>query len=163
QPALGGSDRLHLRGNRWLQSIVRAKPGITPARVQADLGLVASDLARTYAEDAGTGLKVYKIWQAPGMGGTAVTAVLGVEPGVVLLIACANVANLLLASAATRQRETAVRLTLGASRARLVQQMLTESTLLALAGGVTGVLFAFWTRNAARLFIPPAPLPIEIE
>jgi putative ABC transport system permease protein len=166
QPALGGSDRLHLRGNRWLQAIVRAKPGMSPARVEADLGLIASDLARTYAEDAGTGVKVYRLWQAPSMGGTAVTAVMGVQlavAGVVLLIACANVANLLLASAATRQRETAVRLTLGASRARLVQQMLTESTLLALAGGVAGLLFAFWTRNAARLFIPPAPLPIEIE
>jgi putative ABC transport system permease protein len=166
QPALSGSDRLHLRGNRWLQAIVRAKPGMSPARVEADLGLIASDLARTYAEDAGTGVKVYRLWQAPSMGGTAVTAVMGVQlavAGVVLLIACANVANLLLASAATRQRETAVRLTLGASRARLVQQMLTESTLLALAGGVAGLLFAFWTRNAARLFIPPAPLPIEIE
>jgi len=166
QPALGGSDRLHLRGNRWLEAIVRAKPGMSPARVEADLGLIASDLARTYAEDAGTGVKVYRLWQAPSMGGTAVTAVMGVQlavAGVVLLIACANVANLLLASAATRQRETAVRLTLGASRARLVQQMLTESTLLALAGGVAGLLFAFWTRNAARLFIPPAPLPIEIE
>jgi macrolide transport system ATP-binding/permease protein len=81
----------------------------------------------------------------------------------VLLIACANVANLLLASAATRQRETAVRLTLGASRGRLVQQMLTETTLLALAGGIVGLLFAYWTKDAARLFIPPAPLPIEIN
>ena len=165
QPALG-ADRLHTRGNRWLQSVVRLKPGIGIARAQADLDLIAADLGRTYKDDAGSGVKLYELWRAPSMGGAAVTAVMGVQlavAGVVLLIACANVANLLLASAATRQRETAVRLTLGASRSRLVQQMLTESSLLAIAGGLAGVLFAYWTKDVARLFIPPAPLPIEIN
>jgi len=165
QPALG-ADRLHLRSNRWLQAIVRMKPGFGIARAEADLGLIAQDLARTYAEDAGSGIKLFELWRAPSMGGIAVTAVMGVQlgvAGVVLLIACANVANLLLASAATRQRETAVRLTLGASRSRLVQQMLTESSLLAIAGGLVGLLFAYWTRDLARLFIPPAPLPIDIN
>ena len=166
QPALGASDRLHLRGDRWLQTLVRATPGIAIGRAEADLKLVAKDLADAYADDAGSSVKLFELWRAPSMGGIAVTAVMGVQlavAGVVLLIACANVANLLLASAATRQRETAVRLTLGASRARLVQQMLTESTLLAIAGGIAGVLFAYWTKDVARLFIPPAPLPIEIN
>jgi predicted permease len=166
QPALGGADRLQTRGNRWLQTIVRVKPGVSLARAEGDLGLVAKDLAGTYADDAGNGVKLYELWQAPSMGGVAVTAVMGVQlgvAGVVLLIACANVANLLLASAATRQRETAVRLTLGASRARLVQQMLTESSLLALFGGIVGALFAWWTRDLARVFVPPAPLPIDIN
>jgi len=167
QPALtGGTDRLSTRGNKWLAAMIRMKPGVTLARAENDLGLVAQNLARTYADDAAYGVKLYELWRAPAMGGAAVTAVMGVQlgvAGIVLLIACANVANLLLASAATRQRETAVRLTLGASRSRLVQQMLTESTLLAVAGGLCGLLFAYWTRNAVRLFIPPAPLPIEIN
>ena len=165
QPALA-ADRLHVRGNRWLQSIVRMKPGVAMARAEADLGLIAKDLASTYPDDAGSGIKLFELWRAPSMGGVAVTAVMGVQlavAGVVLLIACANVANLLLASAATRQRETAVRLTLGASRSRLVQQMLTESSLLALAGGVAGLLFAYWAKDLARLFVPPAPLPIDIN
>jgi len=166
QPALTGADRLNMRGNRWLQAMIRMKPGVTLARAEADLELIAQDLARTYADDAAYGVKLYELWRAPSMGGAAIAAVMGVQlgvAGVVLLIACANVANLLLASAASRQRETAVRLTLGASRSRLVQQMLTESTLLAIAGGVVGVLFAYWTKDLARVFIPPAPLPIEIN
>jgi macrolide transport system ATP-binding/permease protein len=165
QPALA-ADRLHLRSNRWLQAIVRLQPGVSLARAEADLNLIAKDLAATYADDAGSGVKLFELWRAPSMGGAAVTAVMGVQlgvAGVVLLIACANVANLLLASAATRQRETAVRLTLGASRTRLVQQMLTESSLLAIAGGIAGILFAYWTKDLARLFVPPAPLPIEIN
>ncbi|MGH9142332.1 MAG: ABC transporter permease, partial [Vicinamibacterales bacterium] len=113
QPALA-ADRLHVRGNRWLQSLVRMKPGVGMARAEVDLGLIARDLASSYADDAGSGIKLFELWRAPSMGGIAVTAVMGVQlavAGVVLLIACANVANLLLASAATRQRETAVRLT----------------------------------------------------
>jgi len=166
QPALTGIDRSSVRGNRWLQAMVRMKPGVSLSRAEADLKLIADDLATAYADDAGSGVKLYELWRAPSMGGVAVAAVMGVQlavAGVVLLIACANVANLLLASAATRQRETAVRLTLGASRRRLVQQMLTESTLLALAGGAAGMLFAYWTKDLARLFVPPAPLPIEIN
>ena len=165
QPALA-ADRLHLRSNRWLQAIVRLKPGVRLARAEADLGLIAKDLGNTYPDDAGSGIKLFELWRAPSMGGAAVTAVMGVQlgvAGIVLLIACANVANLLLASAATRQRETAVRLTLGASRSRLVQQMLTESSLLAIAGGIAGIVFAYWTKDLARLFVPPAPLPIEIN
>ena len=166
QPALAATDRLHTRGNRWLETIVRIKPGVTLARAEADLNLIARDLGAAYPDAAGSGVKLYELWRAPSMGGASVTAVMGVQlgvAGVVLLIACANVANLLLASAATRQRETAVRLTLGASRSRLVQQMLTESSLLALFGGIAGVVFAWWTKDLPRLFVPPAPLPIELS
>ena len=161
-----GSDRLRVRGNSWLEAMVKLKPGVSIARAQADLNLVAADLANAYADDKGRGVKLYELWRSPTGGGPAVTAVMGIQlavAGVILLIACANVGNLLLARAASRQRETAVRLTLGASRRRLLQQLLTESVLLAGAGGICGVAIAYWTKDLVKLFIPPAPLPIDIN
>jgi predicted permease len=162
----GGGDRLRVRGHSWLEAMVKLKPGVTIGRAQADLDLVARDLAAAYADDKGRGVKLYELWRAPTSGGPAVAAVMGIQlgvAGVVLLIACANVGNLLLARAASRQRETAVRLTLGASRIRLVQQLLTESTLLALVGGVCGLAIAYWTKDLVRWFVPPSPLPIEMD
>ena len=159
-------DRLAQRGNHWLEAMAKLKPGIAMARAQADLDVLARDLSAAYADGKGFGLKLSELWRAPNAGGAAVAGVMGVQLGVaaiVLLIACANVANLLLARAASRQRETAVRLTLGASRARVVRQLLTESTLLAFAGGIAGTAFAYWTADVIKWFIPPAPLPIQIN
>jgi predicted permease len=166
EDAVTGANRLSRRGAQWLEVMVRLKPGVSLARAEADLSVIARALAAAYKKQIFEGVKLYELWRAPSMGGAAIAAVMGVQlgvAGIVLLVACANVANLLLASAAARQRETAVRLTLGASRGRLVQQLLTESTLIAAAGGLAGVLFAYWTKDLARLFIPPAPLPIEIK
>jgi predicted permease len=159
-------DRLAQRGNHWLDAMVKLQPGVTIARAQADLDRLARDLSAAYTDDKGYGLKLYELWRAPNAGGAAVAGVMGVQLGVaaiVLLIACANVANLLLARGASRHRETAVRLTLGASRSRVVQQLLTESTLLAIAGGLAGTALAYWTSDLIRWFIPPAPLPIQIN
>ncbi len=164
--AMSGVDRLSLRDNHWLQAMVKLAPGVGLSRAQADFDLVARDMLKAYPQTGYTGAKLSPLWLSPNAGGAAVVGVMGIQQGVaaiVLLIACANVANLLLASAAKRQRETAVRLTLGASRARLVQQLLTESTLLACFGGLAGVAFAYWAKDLVRLFIPPAPLPIVMN
>ena len=120
QPALR-ADRLHLRSNRWLQAIV-SKPGVGIARAEADLGSDRTGPgSRRIAEDAGSEITLFELWQAPSMGGIAVTAVMGVQlgvAGVVLLIACANVANLPAGKRGARaSAETAVRLTRSAPAA----------------------------------------------
>ena len=139
----------------------RLKPGVGIEQAQANLTTVAGGLAAEYPNDnGGRSVNVVPLAQAtinPAFRGNVVTAggLLMVIVGVVLLVACANVANLLLARAAARRQEIAVRLSLGASRGRLVRQLLIESTVLGLLGGVAGFLIALWARSALQALRPP--------
>jgi putative ABC transport system permease protein len=153
------------RGDHRISAIARLKPGVTLAQADTEMKSIAATLEKIYpASNQGWSVRTAKFydWIVPEEIRTALTVLLGAV-GLVLLIACANVANLLLARAVGRSREIAMRITLGAGRSRLVRQLLTESTVLALAGGMAGTLLAFWAVAALKQVLPPGvPRSAEI-
>lgn len=160
-------DRLQKRGDGWLQALARRAPGRGLADVQAELDVVAARMVLAYPDvNDGRGLRAFELWRSPNGGQNMLMpafAVLGGIVGLLLLLVCANLAGLLLARAAGRGRELALRHALGANRARLVQQLLVESTLLAALGGAVGVVAARWSGALLRAFIPPLSVPIAID
>ena len=167
-------EELTSRGARGLSVVGLLRPGVPARAAQAELRTLAAQFQAAYP-DAWTDvrgaprrltlvpeseLRVVPQLRGGVLGGSAL--LLGVA-ALVLLIACANLANLLLARAAARRREIAVRLSLGAGRARLVRQLLSESILLAGAGGVLGVVAALWGTDLISQMRVPAPFPIELD
>ena len=149
------SEEAASRGAHYLEVIARMKPGMTLPKAQAEMDTIAARLAQQYPDfNARRGAVVTPLHEEiVGKMKSPLLILLGAV-AFVLLIACANVANLLLARAAVRQKEIALRLALGANRARLTKQLLVESVLLSLVGGLVGLGLAYFGLNVLTRFIP---------
>jgi predicted permease len=161
-----GASRFEDPTARWLHLIGRRDEGASLDQVRADLGVIAAQIDReepgrstTLTVSRATPLTLPSPLRSLQ---TAAVAVLMTAFGLVLLVACANVANLLLARGTSRSQEIAIRLSLGASRARVVRQLLTESMLMAIAGGLLGSVLAIWSFQALVVLALPNALPPEI-
>ena len=164
-----GTTRLERRGDRWMFLRGRLKAGKTIDDARANLDLVMSRLATEYAPTNGnrkvTVRATNDVHLHPAADGTlvAVSTAVGAVVGVVLLIACANVASMLLARASSRQKEIGIRLAIGASRRRLVRQLVTEALVMSMFGAVGGIALTYWLTSIIASIDLPLPFPLAVD
>ena len=153
-----GGYKLEDRSARWIEAYVRLKPGVSPRQAQEEISAIASRLEADYPlTNRGRGAQLWPLWQTPFNNARTLLPTLEIMLGVVLfvlLIACANVGNLLLVRSFARRHEMTVRLAIGAGRGRLLKQLLTEGLILSALGAAGGLLVAQWCRHALVLLFP---------
>jgi len=153
-----GGYKLEDRGARWIEAFVRLKPGVTLTQAQQEISAVAKRLEADYPDtNRGRGIKLWPLWQTPFNNAGTMLPTLEIMLAVVvfvLLIACANVGNLLLVRSFARRYEMTVRLAIGAGHGRLFKQLFTEGLILAAFGAIGGLIVAHWCRHALVLLFP---------
>jgi putative ABC transport system permease protein len=153
-----GGYKLEDRGARWIESYAWRKPGVTQRQAQEEISAVAARFETQYPmTNRGRSAKLWPLWQTPFNGAGTLLPTLGIMLAVVvclLLIACANVGNLLLVHSSARRHEMTVRAAIGAGRRRLLKQLLTEGLALSLLGAAGGLAVAYWFRHALVLLFP---------
>ncbi|HKS80530.1 MAG TPA: ABC transporter permease [Candidatus Acidoferrales bacterium] len=169
-PELGpyGDEPITDRGESWLQVLGRLRAGVTRDQAQAEMTTLLQQIAKEYPDQhKGTlQMTLYPLWRARNGANAFFSILLPILlalSGVVLLLACANIANLMLARSVSRRKEVAVRLSLGASRIRLIRQLLIESLILAACGGALALAATVWTAHSFMSMAPVSDLPVWVE
>src|SRR5881275_2191801 len=159
--------KLEDRGARWIEGYAFLKPGVTQQQAHAELSAIAKRMENDYPQtDRGREVGLLPLWKTPFNAAGGISTTLGITAAVVffvLLIACANVSNLLLARSLLRRHEMTMRLALGAGRGRLLRQLITEGLLLSTVAAAGGIAVAYWCRDALVLAFPPPVRGIVVD
>jgi predicted permease len=163
-----GSNRINDRGVSWLNVLGKLKPGVDSSQAVSELNIAMQRIAALYPDThrGANTISADPLWRSPFGANVYLYGTLPILlalAAVLLLLACANVANLLLVRSVARRREMAIRLSMGANRWRIVRQLLVENLIIALGGGLLALVITMWTARTFAYFLPPTTLPVALN